>query len=299
MGLAMFNTTYSRSVLMIILGGVCLSLLGIGDRNMDGATGAQIALYRSVGQGVFFLGIFLALRKKSIADELRSLSVKAWFAILLMALAGFFLIMAIQYTLIANAVFIISLTPLIAALLGWVFLKEGINKRTAASMVIALIGVAIIFGTNISGQGSLGMGLALIMATCYAGAIVIMRVIPQANVVLMCALSGFLTIVLMLPVVETLDVSANDLLICLALGCFQVGLGTVLVMTGAQHVPAAQVSILALLEVVLAPIWVWLFVGETPAVTTIIGGAIVLTGVVYQALGARTSTKSVSQSSSK
>jgi len=164
---------------------------------------------------------------------------------------------------------------------------EKIDKRTGLAMLIALIGVCVIFGTNINGEGVFGMVLACMMAICYAGAIVTIRTLPTANIILICTLNAVMTLILMLPLMESFILTQKDLLICLGLGIFQVGLGTVLVMTGAQHVPAAQVSILALLEVVLSPIWVWIFVKEVPSLTTLIGGAIVLIGVTYQALGAR------------
>ena len=282
----MIDNTYTRSVIMVVLGGMCLSLLGIADRSMD-ATGPQIALYRAVGQSVFFAFVFFLLKKGTIKDEFRSLTWRGWFAAVIMAVSGFTLIMSFQYTLVANAIFFVSLAPLIAAALAWVFLRERISSRTAIAMVIALIGVSIIFGTNMDGKGMLGMGLAAIMAVCYAGAIVTFRTIPNANVILICTINALLTIILMAFLIDDFAVSQKDLLICLGLGVVQVGLGTVLVMTGAQNVPAAQVSILALIEVVLSPIWVWLFAGEVPSATTLIGGAIVLSGVTYQALGAR------------
>jgi len=278
---------YNRSVVMIILGGVCLSSLGIADRSLDAATGPQIAFYRAVSQFIFFAFIFLILRKKSIKTEFASLTWRGWFAAVVMAMSGFFLIMSFQFTLIANAIFFISLTPLIAAAMAWVCLKEKIDRRTALAMLIAVTGVSIIFGTNMSGDGVIGMAFALMMAMCYAAAIVTIRTIPAANIILICTLNAVLTLILMLPLIDGFFVTQKDLLICLGLGIFQVGLGTVLVMTGARHVPAAQVSILALLEVVLGPIWVWIFLNEIPSLITLIGGAIVLAGVSYQALGAR------------
>jgi drug/metabolite transporter (DMT)-like permease len=278
---------YSRSVIMVIMGGVFLSLLGIADRSMDAASGPQIAFYRAVSQSIFFAFVFLILRKTSIRNEFKSLTWRGWLAAALMALAGFFLIMSFQFTLIANAIFFISLTPLFAACLAWVFLKEKINHRTSIAMVIALIGVMIIFGTNINGEGALGMALACTMAVCYAASIVTIRTIPGANIILICTLNAVLTMILMLPLIGDFSLSHKDLIICLGLGVVQVGLGTVFVMSGARYVPAAQVSILALLEVVLSPLWVWIFAGEVPSVTTLIGGAVVLMGVTYQALGAR------------
>lgn len=283
----MQTAQYNKSVFLVIMGGIFLSLLGIADRNMDAATGPQIALYRSVSQAIFFTFVFLVLKKGTVADEFRGIGRRGWLAALFMAAAGFFLIMSFQYTLVANAIFFVSLTPLVAALLGWLFLREKINRRTTLAMAIALIGVAIIFGTNMNGEGVVGMVLAMIMAVCYASSIVTVRTIPQANIILICTLNAVLTIIAMLFLVDGFAISKHDLLICLALGIVQVGLGGLFVLMGARHVPAAQVSILALIEVVLSPIWVWLFANEVPSATTLIGGGVVLAGVIYQALGTR------------
>ncbi len=279
----MSTSIYHKSVLFVLLGALCLSFLGIADRNMT-ANGPQIAMVRSIGQMAFFGILFFGSKTKPVKAELKSLSGRGWLAIFLMALSGFFLIMALQYTYVANAVFIISLTPLIAASLAWIFLKERISRSTAIAMIIAIIGVGLIFGTNLNPAGITGMAFAIFMTIAYASVIVLMRVLPDANVILMSALSGFLTFVLMLPLIGDFDITTKDWIICLSLGVFQVGLGTVLVMSGAKHVPSAQVSILALLEVVLSPIWVWVFANEIPPLLTLLGGSVVLLGVIYQAL---------------
>jgi drug/metabolite transporter (DMT)-like permease len=66
------------------------------------------------------------------------------------------------------------------------------------------------------------------------------------------------------------------------LGAGQIGVGLILLTIGARLIPAAQVALISLLEVVLGPLWVWLAVGEQPAVATLIGGAIVVAAVVLQ-----------------
>jgi len=256
--------SYGQAVFLVILGGALLSLLGLADRAKDAATGPQIVFYRAIGMAVFFSVIFFATRKLSIKQEFANLTLRGGMAALFMALSGTFLVMAFQYTKVANAIFIISLTPLIAAVLAWMFIKESISRQTLIA----------------------GMGLAVIMAIFYAATIVTMRTIPQANVILLCALTGFLLLPLMIPFIDSYTMTTKDLVLCLSLGVIQVGLGTLCVMTGAKYVPSAQVSILALIEIVLSPIWVWLYANEIPAMTTLIGGAIVLTGVIYQAIGA-------------
>jgi len=281
--------SYGQAVFLVILGGALLSILGLVDRAKDAATGPQIVFYRAIGQAIFFSVIFFASRKLTIKNEFQNLTWRGWMAALFMAVSGTFLVMSFQYTKVANSVFIISLTPLIAALLAWVFIREAITRRTMVAMAIALFGVTVIFGSSLNGEGLFGMFLALIMATFYAAVIVTMRTIPKANVILLSALTGILLIPMMVPFIGSFEVTTKDLFLCLGLGIVQVGFGTWCVMTGAKHVPAAQVSILALIEVVLSPIWVWLYVNETPAMTTLIGGAIVLAGVVYQALAGNNS----------
>lgn len=279
--------SYGQAVFLVILGGALLSILGLVDRAKDAATGPQIVFYRALGQAAFFSVIFFATRKLPIKEELKNLTWRGWLAALFMALSGTFLVMSFQYTKVANSVFIISLTPLIAAVMAWVVIKEAITRQTLIAMVIALIGVAVIFGSSLSGDGLFGMFLALIMTIFYAAVIVTMRTIPQANVILLCALTGILLLPMMVPFMQSYTLSTKDLILCLGLGVVQVGLGTLCVMTGAKYVPAAQVSILALIEIVLSPIWVWLYANEVPAMTTLIGGAIVLAGVVYQAMGSK------------
>ena len=53
---------------------------------------------------------------------------------------------------------------------------------------------------------------------------------------------------------------------------------------GARHVPAAELTLLSLTELALAPIWVWLAVGEVPSGSTLLGGAIIIGAIAYQAL---------------
>lgn len=279
--------SYGQAVVLVILGGALLSLLGLADRAKDAATGPQIVFYRAIGQAVFFSLVFFASRKLPIKEEFKNLTWRGWMAAVFMALSGTFLVMAFQYTKVANAIFIISLTPLIAAVMAWLFIKEAINRQTLIAMAIALIGVAVIFGSSLSGDGLFGMGLALVMTIFYAAVIVTMRTIPQANVILLCALTGVLLLPMMIPFMDSYVLTTKDMILCLGLGVVQVGLGTLCVMTGAKYVPAAQVSILALIEIVLSPIWVWLYANEVPAMTTLIGGSIVLLGVVYQALSSK------------
>lgn len=269
---------------MIIAGGALLSLLGIGVRLMDGATSLQIVFYRAISQAIF-LSLLLCIRNRKPARQvIQNIGAYGMLASVFIAAAGLFMILAVMNTSVANAVFIVSLAPLSSALLGKVFLNETVNKRTWWAITIAVTGIAIIFGSGLSSGGLLGMAFAFFMMLFYSGSLVAIRSQSGADMIAVCALSGALLAIGVTPFVASFEIATRDLMICIGLGTIQVGLGLVLITKGAEHVPTAQVSLLALLEVVLSPIWVWVGVGEVPSVYSLIGGSIVLVGVAMQAL---------------
>ena len=275
---------YRRSVMMIIIGGACLSLLGIGMRIMDSASSLQIIFFRSATQAIFLSVVLLVINRRQPLKPFLTLGKHGLLAAAMFGGAGLFMILAVNHTSVANAVFIVSLAPLSSAMLGKLLLDEQVTKRTWQAIFIAVIGIAIIFGAGISGGGLLGMGFAFIMMLLYSGSLIVIRSQKGADMIAVGALSGAFLAIAVLPFLESFTITLHDYIICAALGVFQIGLGQILITKGAAHVPTAQVSLLALLEVVLSPIWVWLAVNETPSVYSLVGGCIVLIGVVMQAL---------------
>jgi drug/metabolite transporter (DMT)-like permease len=273
---------------MVIIGGVLLSLLGIGVRIMEQPDSLRIVFYRAVAQCIFLTLVVCVMHRGNTLAQFTGMGRKGFFAACLIAAAGLFMVTSITYTTVANAVFIISLAPLCSALLGRMFLGEQVLARTWVAIAIAFVGIVIIFGDGLSTGGLFGMFLAFLMMFCYSSSIVVIRSqsgsTTPANIVAVCALNAFILSIAVSPFVGDLSISTHDLLICIFLGVVQIGLGMVLIIVSAQYLPAAQVSLLALLEVILSPIWVWIWVGEEPSFYTLLGGTIVLIGVILQAL---------------
>jgi drug/metabolite transporter (DMT)-like permease len=96
-------------------------------------------------------------------------------------------------------------------------------------------------------------------------------------------LSQLAVLVAAAPFVTPGDVGGADLGLFVALGIGQIGLGFVLLTIGGRLIPAAEVALITLLEIVLGPLWVWIFLTEQPGAATIAGGAIVLAAVAMQA----------------
>ena len=205
------------------------------------------------------------------------------FAVAVACASGSFIV-ALNHTTVAHVLFIQAMAPVLAALLAWLLLGEPITKRTAVAMGVALVGVGVMIGGP-GGGSVVGDGLSLLMAFSFAVAIVISRHRRDVSMAPATGLAQVFLVVIFLPFADLHAVPGDDLLALAALGVGQIGLGLVLLTIGARLIPAAQVALITLLEVVLGPLWVWLAVDERPSTATLVGGAIVVAAVIIQARG--------------
>jgi drug/metabolite transporter (DMT)-like permease len=197
------------------------------------------------------------------------------------AVASGSFISALNHTSVARVLFILALAPVIAALIARVALGEPLTRRTAVAMGMALAGVALMLGDP--GEGSLaGDGLALLAATGFALMIVLTRWRRDVSMAPATCLAQVILIVAFLPLASPGAIGGGDVFWLAALGIGQIGLGFMLLTVGARLIPAAQVGLITLLEVVLGPLWAWLFVGERPGAITLAGGAVVIVAIVVQ-----------------
>ena len=275
---------YKIAVLMIVLAGICLSTLGIGTRLLESTSGLEVVFYRSIGAAMaMWLYLFIKHGNNTLL-HCCLIGKPGIYATLCLCGTSIFIVLALSYTTVANAMFTIALAPLTAGLLAWLIIGERVSKTTLIASLIALVGVFVIVRGAINTSGLLGIFFAALMLVCYSLYTVCLRVAKEVDMLPCIALHTLVLIVSLGLVLEDLSIPASDLLVCLGLGVFQLALGITLFSLGAKHVPAAQVTLLAMLEIVLSPIWVWLGIGETPSSAALLGGTIIVIAVSYQAL---------------
>jgi drug/metabolite transporter (DMT)-like permease len=202
-----------------------------------------------------------------------------------LAVASGSFIAALNHTTVARVLFIQAVSPVLAALLGRMLLGEPIGRRTALALAIALAGVTLMLGAP-GGADLVGDSLALLMAFAFALALVITRHRRDVSMAPATCLSQVILLSAFAPFATTADIGGGDLLALGLLGGGQIGLGLALLTIGAPLIPAAQVALITLLEVVLGPLWVWLAVSERPDTATLAGGAVVIAAIVIQTQGA-------------
>jgi drug/metabolite transporter (DMT)-like permease len=201
----------------------------------------------------------------------------------LMAVSSGAFIAALNYTSVANVLFLQALAPVLAAVLG-TLVGEPVARRTWIAMAVAIAGVGLMVGGP-HHPSLAGFSLSLLMSVTFAATIVITRHRREVSMAPATCLSQLLVLLAAAPFAAPGEIGAHDLALLVGLGVGQIGLGLIFLTIGARLIPAAEVALITLLEIVLGPIWVWIALSEQPAAATLVGGAIVLAAVVIEARG--------------
>jgi len=279
---------HRAGLVLVLLAGACWSSLGIVVRLMESPTPWQILVYRSLSLTVFlFVVITVTSRGRPFAVYRRAGKAGVCGGLaLVLAFSGS--IVSVVNTTIANAMFLFATAPFIAAVLGRIILGETVRRATWITMAFAAVGVAIMVVEGLAAGHVLGNVAALVSALGFALFTIALRSGRDEDMLPAVSLGGVFTlvvaVVLCLVTGQTLLMSPVDMSLALGLGVFQLGLGLGLYTLGSKALPAAELALLAMTEVVLGPIWVWLFLGETAGPYTLAGGAILMAAITGNAV---------------
>jgi drug/metabolite transporter (DMT)-like permease len=269
-----------RGQIYVALAAVAWSTAGVLQRQLTLDTSTQV-FGRAAFAGAALLGYVAIVERGQVLRGFKSVGGAGVAVALCVAIASGCFISALNHASVARVLFILAVSPVLAALLAWATLGEPISRRTALAMVVALSGVAVMLGAP--GEASLtGDGLAFVVALAFSVMIVITRWRHEVSMAPATCLSQAILVAAFLPFATPGDISGDDLAWLAALGIGQIGLGFALLTVGARLIPAAQVGLITLLEVVLGPVWVWLALDERPGTLTLVGGTIVIAAIVLQ-----------------
>ena len=274
----------------VILAGVVLfSFGGPLYRLIDAATDWQIVTLRSAALGTGVL-IMVAIRHgRRIVPAFRAIGRPGLVGGLAIGMSFTCHVLALNNTTVANALFLINTSPVFAAVLGWLVLRERVRPVVAAASAASVAGALIMVYDGLDSGGHLGNLAGLGAALSFAVFGVAIRARPNVDMAPVLCLGAALSTLFALVAADTAVVGLTDLALCLALGAFGAG-GFFLLTAGARSVPAAEIMLLCLAEAILAPVWVWLVVDEVPATLTFVGGAFILGAVAALALSAMRGT---------
>jgi drug/metabolite transporter (DMT)-like permease len=282
---------HKYGVLFVFAAGVLWSTVGLGIRLIEDAVVWQILLYRSVSMSLFLYLLIMVRSGESPFVQIRRIGFPAVVAGLSLVAAYSGGIYAIQNTSVANAMLLFATAPFMAAVLGWIVLRERVRAATWVAIAVAIGGIAIMVADKSGSVALKGSLAALGSAFGFAVFTVALRWGRTGEMLPAVFLSGLFAIVITLAICLGLELSLvlspNDGGIAMGMGVFQVGAGLILYTLGSRSLPAAELALLSLAKVLLGPIWVWLFLGETASAYTLIGGTVLLAAIAGNAVSGK------------
>lgn len=271
-------------VICVISASLFTSLAGVLVRLVEDADGWTLQFWRQAFFLVFIVGFLYWRHGRKLPMALRAMGRPGLIAGVALSAAFIAYIFALMNTTVAKVVFIGSTSPIFAAALAWLLLRERLPLVTWIAMAAAVVGIAVMVGEALGTGDPTGALLALIPVAGYAVTLVCFRARRNLDMLPAVALAGLLALVVSGLAAQTLAISTHDLAVAAVLGVVQLGLQYLLTTLGARHVPAGEVALLGRLQIVLAPFWVWVGMGEVPSAATLLGGAVVLSAVLGNAL---------------
>lgn len=279
---------YATGAALVALAGLLWSGMGLFIRQIDEAGTWVVLFWRSAGMvPVLFAVIairsgghpFERLRKVGLAGVIGGLG-------LVFAFAGS--IFAFQSTTVANAAFLFAASPLFAAVLGWLLLGEKVRRGTWIAIAVAACGMFVMVREGLAAGALAGNIAALLSAFGFAAFTITLRWGRLEDMMPAVMLGGVFAMVMAAGIVAvqggTLSAPLPDILWAVAMGAGILAGGMVLYTLGSRVVPAAELTLLSMIEVLLGPVWVWLLMGETASPGTFLGGAILLVAIAGNAL---------------
>ena len=273
--------THRRGFLLTLFGVLVLTpdtlvirLIDIDPWTMSFWRGAMMAVS-------LYVAYSLVRRGKTLSDTMK-LGAAGLAVAVIYALNKISFVFAVDHTQVANVLIILASTPLMAALLSIVILKEHVSKSTWAAIITGMTGVVIVVGHGFQAETWLGDIFAFITALALAVMFIIIRHHKHVNMIPAAALGAALSAIIAAPFADPMSVAPGNWGLLLLLGFVVLPLSFGLITLGPRTVPAPEVALLLLLETALGPLWVWIVINEVPNETVIIGGVVVISAVVLQ-----------------
>jgi len=274
--------------MLMIVAPVLWSIAGVFTRHLESARGFEVTFWRSVFAALFVGGALLWQERGRALAKVRAMGGIGVVSGFMWSTMFCCFMISLTMTTVANTLIVMSISPLLTAFLAWMVLGQKIAGRTWFAIAVAFAGMTGMFASSMSavdGRHLAGMliGLGVPLASAI-NVIILKKAGHGVDLIPAVFLGGVLSSLMMLPLAWPFQASLHDIGILAILGVFQLGFPCMLMVRASRALSAPEIALLALLEVLLGPIWAWLGAGEVPTSATIVGGGIVLFALVFNEL---------------
>jgi drug/metabolite transporter (DMT)-like permease len=277
--------SHRHAVFLMICAAVLWSIAGVFTRHLDAARGFEVTFWRSMFAALFVGGALLWQKRGRAFASVRAVGKLGLLSGAMWSVMFCCFMIALTMTTVANTLIVMSISPLLTAFLAWLFLRQVIPPRTWLAIAAAFVGMVWMFASGMSAMGGThlaGMAVALgVPLAASVNVITLKKAGHGIDLIPAVLLGGVISALMMLPLSWPFQASLHDMAILAILGFFQLGLPCMLMVAASRSLSAPEISLLALLEVLLGPLWAWIGAGEVPAHATLVGGSVVLAALVF------------------
>jgi drug/metabolite transporter (DMT)-like permease len=272
--------------------GLLLALLGVTILSFDSllvrlirADAWDLLFWRGALLSLTLILVQIAIQPRSVARFRPYRAPLTYLGGAAFAAAMVFFVLALNNTEVASALVITNTAPFFAAVIALVFLRERLQRHTAVAIAVSTAGIWIIFEYEPSAGAVKGDMLALVGAVGMAGYLVVMRAANGANGASYLIAAGIITALAALANgANPAALQGESILFMALLGCIVVPGSSLCIARAPRYLPAAQTGLVLLLEILLGPWFIYLFLGESPSDNDIAGGALVLATLIAHTL---------------
>jgi drug/metabolite transporter (DMT)-like permease len=278
----MSGLSHGRAVSLMVLATLMWSIAGVVTRWLDSAQSFEVTFWRSAINALALVVLLGMMRGPAVLKQsLRSGGKALWLSGVCWSVMFTAFMLAITLTTVANVLVTMALAPLLTALMARFTLGHRLAMRTWCAIALAGAGIAWMYGQELqAGRHLLGTLVAVAVPVAAAvnwTVIQSLRGKSGAPDMLPAVLIGaVISAVVTLPLAWPLQASLHDIGWLALLGVLQLAIPCLMSVVVARTLPAPEISLLALLEVVFGVCWAWLGANETPTAAVLGGGALVL-----------------------
>jgi drug/metabolite transporter (DMT)-like permease len=270
----------SYGVTLVAAAAVLWSTGGLFVRALDLDLWTMVA-WRSLFAALALAIVIGAMHRSRSLDTLRRLGRPGLIAIPIALVSMTSFIVAVWLTTVANVMIVYATVPFIAAGIGFLWNGERPSRRMLAASTVAFLGVAIMAGSAASLNDMLGTAVALLMTVTFATQLVMARRYPALEMAPVNGAGAALCAILFFPLASSTIPDPQQLAILAAFGIATTAGAYVLFLVGGRYIPSGEAGLVGMIDVILAPLWVWLLFAETPSGAALIGGCIVMAAVLW------------------
>ena len=282
--------THRRAVWLMVFITLLWSMAGVVTRHLDAARSFEVTFWRSLFTAISLLIVLSVMRGLGFWRSLPKSAWPVWVSGVCWSLMYTAFMLALTMTTVANVLVTLAIGPLITALFSRFFLGHRLPARTWLAIVLAGGGIGWMFGREaLTGASVLGSLVAMIVPLAAASNWTVLQSVAQgarhpgtSGVDMLPAIfiGAVLSTLGTFPLAWPLQASTHDIGLLALLGAVQLALPSLLVVRLSSALPAAEISLLGLLEVLFGVTWAWLWAAEIPSAGTLIGGALVISALL-------------------